>query len=222
METNKFQLFIVDDDNIMAQGLEKHISKKFGNILDLIPYCDKVTKLTSLCSICKNGTLAIFSLRITDDEVDRKQSSPPINISYDFASRSKFTLGIALYYENFQFFKPNPNASVFLNRNKNLAFSGDLSKKDISFNLINPSIRLLYHKIKNDNDLYAGVRVGYDIFTNVSLPNPKFSKLIKNKSTTQLLMGYRKYVNNWGFNIEGAVGRPFWFLGGVNYKIIKK
>jgi hypothetical protein len=162
------------------------------------------------------------SLRITDDEVDRKQSSPPINISYDFASRSKFTLGIALYYENFQFFKPNPNASVFLNRNKNLAFSGDLSKKDISFNLINPSIRLLYHKIKNDNDLYAGVRVGYDIFTNVSLPNPKFSKLIKNKSTTQLLMGYRKYVNNWGFNIEGAVGRPFWFLGGVNYKIIKK
>jgi thymidine kinase len=41
--------------------------KKFGNILDLIPYCDKVTKLTSLCSICKNGNLAIFSLRITDD-----------------------------------------------------------------------------------------------------------------------------------------------------------
>lgn len=41
--------------------------KKFGYILDLIPYCDKVTKLTSLCSICKNGNLAIFSLRITDD-----------------------------------------------------------------------------------------------------------------------------------------------------------
>jgi len=39
--------------------------KKFGQILDLIPLCDKVTKLTSLCSICKNGTAGIFSKRIT-------------------------------------------------------------------------------------------------------------------------------------------------------------
>ena len=39
--------------------------KKFGQILDLIPLCDKVTKLTSLCSICKNGTPGIFSKRIS-------------------------------------------------------------------------------------------------------------------------------------------------------------
>ena len=39
--------------------------KKFGQILDLIPLCDKVTKLTSLCSICKNGTPGIFSMRLT-------------------------------------------------------------------------------------------------------------------------------------------------------------
>jgi thymidine kinase len=39
--------------------------KKFGKILDLIPLCDKVTKLTSLCSLCKNGTPGIFSKRIT-------------------------------------------------------------------------------------------------------------------------------------------------------------
>jgi thymidine kinase len=42
--------------------------KKFGQILDLIPYCDKVNKNTSLCSICKNGTLGIFSLRITNEK----------------------------------------------------------------------------------------------------------------------------------------------------------
>jgi len=41
--------------------------KKFGQILDLIPICDKVTKLTSLCSICKNGTPGIFSKRITSE-----------------------------------------------------------------------------------------------------------------------------------------------------------
>ena len=39
--------------------------KKFGQIIELIPLCDKVTKLTSLCSICKNGTPGIFSKRIT-------------------------------------------------------------------------------------------------------------------------------------------------------------
>jgi len=42
--------------------------KKFGQILDLIPYCDKVNKITSLCSICKNGKFAIFSLRITNEK----------------------------------------------------------------------------------------------------------------------------------------------------------
>ena len=41
--------------------------KKFGSILDLIPFCDKVTKLTSLCSSCKNGTPAIFTMRLTTD-----------------------------------------------------------------------------------------------------------------------------------------------------------
>jgi thymidine kinase len=42
--------------------------KKFGQIIDLIPYCDKVNKITSLCSICKNGKFAIFSLRITNEK----------------------------------------------------------------------------------------------------------------------------------------------------------
>ena len=42
--------------------------KKFGQILDLIPLCDKVNKLTSLCSQCKNGTQGIFSMRLTSDK----------------------------------------------------------------------------------------------------------------------------------------------------------
>jgi len=42
--------------------------KKFGEILDLIPICDNITKLTSLCSICKNGTPAIFSMRISNEK----------------------------------------------------------------------------------------------------------------------------------------------------------
>jgi thymidine kinase len=42
--------------------------KKFGTILDLIPLCDKVTKMTSLCSRCRDGTAGIFSLRITQEK----------------------------------------------------------------------------------------------------------------------------------------------------------
>jgi thymidine kinase len=42
--------------------------KKFGQILDIIPLCDKVTKLTSLCSLCKDGTPGIFSLRLSNEK----------------------------------------------------------------------------------------------------------------------------------------------------------
>jgi thymidine kinase len=42
--------------------------KKFGQILDLIPLCDKVTKMTSLCSLCKNGTPGLFSMRLTKEK----------------------------------------------------------------------------------------------------------------------------------------------------------
>jgi thymidine kinase len=42
--------------------------KKFGQILDLIPLCDKITKLTSLCSLCRDGTLGIFSMRLTGEK----------------------------------------------------------------------------------------------------------------------------------------------------------
>ena len=40
---------------------------KFGQILDLIPLSDKVTKLTAICGICKDGTPAIFSLRCSKE-----------------------------------------------------------------------------------------------------------------------------------------------------------
>ena len=42
--------------------------KKFGQMLDLIPLCDKVTKMASLCSSCKNGSPGIFSLRLTNEK----------------------------------------------------------------------------------------------------------------------------------------------------------
>ena len=53
---------------VYIAGLDGDFKReKFGSILDLIPLCDKITKLTSLCSSCKNGTPGIFSKRLSDD-----------------------------------------------------------------------------------------------------------------------------------------------------------
>ena len=57
-----------DGKKIYICGLDGDFERKrFGQILDLIPLCDKVTKLTSLCSLCKNGTPGIFSMRLTQE-----------------------------------------------------------------------------------------------------------------------------------------------------------
>ena len=36
-------------------------------MIDLIPYCNKIEKLNSLCALCKNGNSGIFTHRLTDD-----------------------------------------------------------------------------------------------------------------------------------------------------------
>ena len=40
---------------------------RFGTILDLIPYSDKVEKLGAFCGLCKDGTYAIFSHRVSNE-----------------------------------------------------------------------------------------------------------------------------------------------------------
>ena len=53
---------------IYISGLDGDFQrKKFGQILDLIPLSDKVTKMNSLCGLCKDGTAGIFSLRLTNE-----------------------------------------------------------------------------------------------------------------------------------------------------------
>jgi len=59
-------LMLSNGKKIYVCGLDGDFErKKFGQILDIIPLCDKVYKLSSLCSICKNGTDGIFSQRIS-------------------------------------------------------------------------------------------------------------------------------------------------------------
>lgn len=52
------------DCNVVVVGLDGDSNRnKFGQILDLIPYCDSCKKITALCKRCNDGTPAIFSHR---------------------------------------------------------------------------------------------------------------------------------------------------------------
>ena len=70
-DLKEFVLDMVENHKktVYVCGLDSDFQRnKFGQILDLIPYSDNIVKLTSLCMNCKDGTKAIFSKRITNNE----------------------------------------------------------------------------------------------------------------------------------------------------------
>lgn len=63
------ELMLKEKKTIYICGLDGDFErKKFGTMTDLIPICDKVTKLNSMCNLCKDGTPGIFSLRLTSEK----------------------------------------------------------------------------------------------------------------------------------------------------------
>jgi thymidine kinase len=59
-----FVLYTVDarEKNVVVVGLDGTAGRKpFGQINQLLPHCDKITKLTALCTECNDGTSALFS-----------------------------------------------------------------------------------------------------------------------------------------------------------------
>jgi DNA-binding NtrC family response regulator len=55
MESKKFELFIVDDDQVMAKSLEEHIFKKFGNLFNV--------------SVFNSGALALQKINASTEMV---------------------------------------------------------------------------------------------------------------------------------------------------------
>jgi len=53
------------EKSVYISGLDGDYCRgTFGQILDLIPFCDQVTKKTALCAFCRDGTPAPFTHRI--------------------------------------------------------------------------------------------------------------------------------------------------------------
>jgi thymidine kinase len=66
-------IYLVEKLNktVICAGLDGDSERKsFGDVLKLIPYADKVNKLSALCKYCSDGTQAHFSKRkvITDKQ----------------------------------------------------------------------------------------------------------------------------------------------------------
>lgn len=55
--------------HIVVAGLSGDSNRNpFGDMLRLIPHAEEIVHLTALCAICKDGTPAIYSKRITDEK----------------------------------------------------------------------------------------------------------------------------------------------------------
>lgn len=55
-----------DGKHVVVGGLDGDCFRKpFGQILQLIPLADRVTKLNSLCKVCADGTVGLFTFRKT-------------------------------------------------------------------------------------------------------------------------------------------------------------
>jgi thymidine kinase len=55
-----------DGKHVVCVGLDGDANRKpFGELLQLIPLCDNVEKIKSLCSECRDGTPALFTHRLT-------------------------------------------------------------------------------------------------------------------------------------------------------------
>lgn len=75
-----FVLHVVETlgKNVVVVGLDGDVLRKpFGKILDLVPYCDKITKLTAMCKMCGDGTPAIFTHAMDASVVEHAERGVP-------------------------------------------------------------------------------------------------------------------------------------------------
>ena len=60
----------VDQKHVVVVGLDGDAERRpFGQVLDLVPFADRVQKLTAMCQLCADGTAAIFTHAYNDPAV---------------------------------------------------------------------------------------------------------------------------------------------------------
>jgi thymidine kinase len=65
-------LLFREKKHLLVVGLDGDFNqKKFGEVLDIIPIATSITKLTSLCSVCCDGTAAPYTKRLQTKSVSQ-------------------------------------------------------------------------------------------------------------------------------------------------------
>lgn len=68
--------------DVLIVGLDGDSERRsFGHICEIIPLCDKITKLTAMCKMCADGTPALFTFR--KNIPIESENSPRIHIGTD-------------------------------------------------------------------------------------------------------------------------------------------
>ena len=68
----------VHEKHIVVVGLDGDAERKpFGQIGLLLPHCDKISKMTAFCSLCKDGTAALFTHATRADSAAAAASGVP-------------------------------------------------------------------------------------------------------------------------------------------------
>lgn len=74
--------------HVICAGLDGDFNRQpFGDVLRLIPHCDDIVKLKALCKKCGNGTPALFSKRIVNND---KKTLVGSNNCYEAVCRMHF------------------------------------------------------------------------------------------------------------------------------------
>jgi thymidine kinase len=76
----EFVRCVVDRDrkHCVVVGLDGDAERRpFGQVLDLVPHCDRVTKLTAMCKRCGDGTPALFTFAAASRAAEANATGVP-------------------------------------------------------------------------------------------------------------------------------------------------
>ncbi len=155
----------------------------------------------------------LFSL---PDEGVSNYSIPAIQVGYDYYILNWFSLGAAgsiqfmgVDYDNYEY------------------ETGEFVNGDLSIVRTNVAMRALFHYFnRNRLNMYSGVRMGltnWNIDNNLTDKNYDYDEVLSSTGIVfapqLVLFGLRGYfTENFGANLEFAVGPPHFFSAGLNYR----
>jgi len=168
--------------------------------------------------------------------------TPVLTLNIDYSPTSNFSLGIGIAWQSVKLhpyvsnngssseysfnplfpsvnIHPGPNY-YFITPNGTPLFVGSNSITE-NITRFNIGVRGLYH-IRNDGeeDFYIGGRMGISSWTDQTDPEGYNSLNSLTAISIQAIIGITKYINqNFGINLEGGIGTPYFVNVGLLYKL---